>query len=36
MYIVTFKHKDIYFDIEATEITENKLIDLLASIINKY
>lgn len=36
MYIVTFKHKDIYFDIETTGITENQLIDLLVSIIGKY
>lgn len=33
MYIVTFKYKDIYFDIETTGITEDELISLLKSII---
>lgn len=33
MYIVTFQHKNLYFDIETTGITENQLIDLLKSII---
>lgn len=36
IYIVSFKHKDIFFDIETTGITENQLIDLLVSIISKY
>ena len=34
MYIVTFEHNDIYFDIETTGITENQLVDLLESIID--
>ena len=34
MYIVTFKYKDIYFDIETTGITEEQLVDLLESLIN--
>ena len=34
MYIITFKYKDIYFDIETTGITENQLIDLIDSLIN--
>ena len=35
MYIVTFKYKDIYFDIETTGITEEQLVSLLKSIIEK-
>ena len=35
MYIVTFEYKGIYFDIETTGITENELVDLLESIIEK-
>mgnify|MGYP001861464408 CR=1 FL=1 len=35
MYIVTFEYKDIYFDIEATGITEEQLVSLLESIIEK-
>ena len=34
MYIVTFEHNNIYFDIETTGITENQLVDLLESIID--
>lgn len=33
MYIVSFKYKDIYFDIETTGITEEELVELLKSII---
>ena len=33
MYIVSFKYKDIYFDIETNGITENELVELLVSII---
>ena len=35
MYIVTFEYKDIYFDIETTGITEEQLVSLLKSIIEK-
>ena len=35
MYIVTFEYKDIYFDIETTGVTENELVSLLQTIINK-
>lgn len=35
MYMVTFKYKDIYFDIETTGITEEQLVSLLESIIEK-
>ena len=35
MYIVTFEYKDIYFDIETTGITEEQLVSLLESIIEK-
>ena len=35
MYIVTFKYKDIYFDIETTGITKKQLVSLLESIIGK-
>ena len=35
MYIVTFEYKDIYFDIETTGITEEQLVILLKSIIEK-
>lgn len=34
MYIVKFKAKDINFDIETTDITEQELIALLESVIN--
>lgn len=34
MYIVIFEYKDIYFDIEATGITQDQLVDLLESLIN--
>ena len=34
MYIVTFKYKDMYFDIETTGVTEDELVTLLESIIN--
>ena len=33
MYMVSFKYKDIYFDIETNGITENELVELLVSII---
>ena len=35
MYIVNFESKGIYFDIETTGVTENELVELLKSIINK-
>ena len=35
MYIVTFEHNNLYFDIETTGITENELVTLLESIISK-
>ncbi len=35
MYIVTFEYKGIYFDIETTGITEEQLVSLLKSIIEK-
>ena len=35
MYIVTFTHKGINFDIETNDITESELISLLESIINR-
>lgn len=34
MYIVTFKYKNMYFDIETTGVTEDELVTLLESIIN--
>lgn len=33
MYLVTFKNKDIFFDIETNGITENELVELLLSIV---
>lgn len=34
-YIITFKDKDLYFDLETTGITEEQLVDFLESIINR-
>ena len=33
-YIVTFKHQDIYFDIDTTGITKNEILALSQSIID--
>ncbi len=35
LFIVTFKIDNIYFDIEANEITENQLINIIKSIISQ-
>lgn len=36
LYFTEFKYKDINFDIETTNITEQELTDLLLSIIKQF